>query len=287
MNNHFCHSFWSKPAFEDIKKLSTIAYLYALSATYLKKLGCSINLYTDKLGKELLSGIPYDNITIIDDIDISPLCFASVKYVALKKEPLGTIHIDGDVFIKSKKCVDRIFNHNCDCIVQSLEDTSWMRDYYNIFGTFLSENLLSNNSRLELKGFDFNTGVIGFFNENLKNEYINNYFNLVNSFSKSELLTVINKLNRIITPDLVFEQGLIYNIAQNYKVKCVLPIDSYNPELRNEFSKEIGYAHLLSDTKYRLTDSIKARLQEKDINLYNTITNNINNLFKEYGKSLY
>lgn len=121
---HFVHSLWTAPMQSDKRKLEVTALVYALSVAYLKKLGCSVNLHTDSLGKKLLEGIGYDNIYLtVEEIpkNISPKIFAYPKSIALDKEPVGTIHIDGDVFIKTEECLDRIFNHNCECVVQSCE----------------------------------------------------------------------------------------------------------------------------------------------------------------------
>ena len=46
------------------------------------------------------------------------------KFFTLKEEQLQSIHIDGDVFIKSQQCLDLIKDSNCDLFVQGEESIS-------------------------------------------------------------------------------------------------------------------------------------------------------------------
>ena len=105
----FVHSYWSKPmkekrwGYEPEELQRGDLLTFALSVLYIKKLGHTIVLYTDDDGKKLLGELPYDEIyTTLNDIpeDIPPMMWAYGKFFAMKNEPLGAIHIDGDVFIK-------------------------------------------------------------------------------------------------------------------------------------------------------------------------------------------
>ena len=182
IKNHFTHSLCTKLMANDKDKLEANVYIFALSLTYLKKLGCTVNLHTDTLGATLLNGLGYDNIYLTaNEIpqDISPKIFAYIKSMALQYEPLGTVHIDGDVFIKTEECLDIIFNHNCDCVLQSCETSlPWINESRSFMIPFLSEHFLSNSKKLHIYDYDYNVGVIGFFNSDLKDLYIQNYQNL-------------------------------------------------------------------------------------------------------------
>lgn len=268
--HHFVHSLWTTPMQSDKRKLEVTALVYALSVAYLKRLGCSINLHTDSLGKKLLDGIGYDHIYLsVGEISntISPKIFAYPKSIALGKEPIGTVHIDGDVFIKTEECLNRIFNHDCECVVQSAETyLDWVQASKSFMIPFLNENLLSTGEKLEIRDYDYNTGVIGFFNEELKNLYISNYQELAKKLSKYEYLYLVNNQDgKFNCPDFVLEQQLILYLTRNKKVRCVLPVDSmpYISE-RNEVAKQIGYTHLLGPTKYDedVIEKVKGRLEE-------------------------
>ena len=111
MNNPlFIHTYWSKPALNnrwDVEKVFQIInniWYYTTSVAYLKKLGQQIELHTDDFGLKCMDHIPYDKIHLtLNTIpsNIEPYIWAFGKFWALKDCPLNTIHIDGDVFIKS------------------------------------------------------------------------------------------------------------------------------------------------------------------------------------------
>jgi hypothetical protein len=76
---------------------------YTLSCLYAKKSGFTIYLHTDEKGARLLSHCPYDKIIVdlkAEDFPLADILYAAPKLKILEKYPLGTIHIDGDVFFK-------------------------------------------------------------------------------------------------------------------------------------------------------------------------------------------
>lgn len=281
--NHFVHSLWTGPMISDKNKLEVNIYIFSLSLTYLKKLGCTVNLHTDILGEKLLKGIGYDNIYLTAEElpnEINPKIFAYIKSMALQREPLGTVHIDGDVFIKTEECLDRIFNHDCDCVFQSCETYQpWVTSSRSFMIPFLSEHFLSTGRRFNIYEYDFNVGVIGFFNEALKNLYIQNYQDLALSLSKYKYLYLVNSEDgHFSIPDLVLEQQLIVNLTECGKVRFVLPVDSMGYiKDRNQIAKEIGYSHLLGSSKYRkdIVEKIKNKLKEIDSDCFYKVSENI------------
>ena len=291
IKNHFTHSLWTAPMTTDRNKLEANVYIFALSLTYLKKLGCTVNLHTDTLGSTLLSGIGYDNVYLTANElpkDVSPKIFAYIKSMALQNEPLGTVHIDGDVLIKTEECLDRIFNHDCDCVLQSCETSlPWYDSARSFMIPFLSEYLLSNKKRLHIYDYDFNTGVIGFFNSELKDLYIKNYQNLALSLSKYRYLYLVNSEDgHFDVPDWVLEQQLICNLTEELNVRFVLPVDSmgYTKD-RNQIAKEIGYAHLLGSEKYQpdIIEKVKNKLKEIDPDCFYKVSENIKNVLYKDG----
>ena len=286
IKNHFIHSLWTRPMANNKNKLEANVYTFALSLAYLKKLGCIVNLHTDTLGAKLLSGLGYDDVYLTaNEIpqDINPKIFAYIKSMALQREPLGTVHIDGDVFIKTEECLDRIFNHDCDCVFQSCEVyLPWVGNCRSFMMPFLSEHLLSTGKMLHIYDYDFNVGVIGFFNSELKDSYIQNYQNLALALSKYKYLNLIDfndrRPNSFTIPDLVLEQHLICNLTETSKVRFVLPVDSNNyVKQRDLVAKEIGFTHLLSASKYQpdIIEKVKNRLKEIDSDCFDKVCENI------------
>ena len=65
------------------------------------------------LGKKLLDGIPYDEIIDIDFFDFIPeTCYAQSKFAALELMDDDEVHIDYDVFIKSKTLLGLQYSRN-------------------------------------------------------------------------------------------------------------------------------------------------------------------------------
>lgn len=115
------HSFNSEYCSKE--KFQIYMYYFALSCIYAKKSGFEVALHCDANTEAVLRNASYDEIiTDIPHIDESlKQFFAAPKFIAMKNEPLGSIHIDGDVFLKKPNLVDLMNFDNYDCIVQSLE----------------------------------------------------------------------------------------------------------------------------------------------------------------------
>lgn len=149
---------------------------------------------------------------------------------------------------------------------------------------FLSEHFLSNNKKFHIYDYDFNVGVIGFFNEELKNLYIQNYQNLALSLSKYKYLHLIDSnKHEFNVPDWVLEQQLICNLTEDNSIRFVLPVDSLDfIKDRDLIAKEIGYTHLLGSSKYRndIVEKIKNKLKEMDYDCFNKISENIKQICK-------
>lgn len=251
-------SFWTKPSRENLfthNRLKMELYVIALSSYYANRSGANITMYTDDFGYKLLEYLPYENIIVkLNDISVPKKVFAYSKFVTMKDLPLGYIHIDNDVFIKSEKCVKEMQFNDYDIIVQSKDLTDYSDCHRSTEKTYM--HLLK---KYEVDKYiddmiEFNCGVIGINNEQLKHDYFNLYFNLI-----KESRTLANYT----APDILFEQYVLYFLVKkhNYKIKYVL----------NDLSDadKIGYQHVLSSSKWNNIDKIKKLLKYYSPELYN------------------
>lgn len=63
-----------------------------------------------------------------------PNIFACGKMYAMRQEPLDSIHIDGDVFIKSEECIkDRLPS---ELLVQNIENAEAYKDSFEVISHF-------------------------------------------------------------------------------------------------------------------------------------------------------
>ena len=122
------HSFYSKNCSEE--NLYIHSCYFILSCLYVNQIGGNINIHTDDKFASLIESCPYKNIYVdMNDCYNAPSdFFAYPKLLALKKEPLGTIHIDGDVFLKDSVILDLLKFNDYDCITQNLELRKFIND---------------------------------------------------------------------------------------------------------------------------------------------------------------
>jgi hypothetical protein len=268
----FIHSLWTKPSLNDRwnydAKTATISniWYYALSVAYIKKLGQDIVLYTDSLGKECLDYLPYDEIyPVLDDVfdnDSTPVLWSRSKYYALDQEPLGALHIDGDVFIKSENCINKIEQMKYDILCQGIQEISlWniqrIDDNYEANEALVNELKLPDGVR-ETPIKSFNTGIVSFNNKELKDKFISVYFNMVDQITSNEKIMKAWEENKNINLDLVIEQRFLYDLSEKYNIKYLL---DYTSRTINADANAIGYQHVMGKKKYEQIDICKQVLQ--------------------------
>lgn len=279
MKHRFIHTLWTKPFVQkgQTDKLEMQKYLYGLSLAYLRQLDCEVCLYTDELGYSLLGGLPYTEIhACLDQIipqDISPVYFACCKAYALLQEPLGVIHIDGDVFIKSQAILDRCFNHTCDVLVQNVEPFVFSnnRTAFGLLDGILCKTRLADGIMYpELH--DFNVGTLGFFNEEAKQKYIDNYLTLMLA-ANAEIPEKTYQINSsyFATPDLVMEHGQLYWLCKKNDYRVQVLLCNATPEICYTNATELGYCHLICHTKYERINDVKRKLIETFPDVYHAI----------------
>lgn len=250
-------------------------FMMALSVFYANRSGQPITMHTDEIGHRLLDHIPYNDI-IVDLIGSQfphPGAFAYSKFVALSNEPLCTVHIDNDVFIKDVRCVEILNNiHNVDVIVQSKDDVYEKQLHINTRKIF-ADTLRSHNMYEDMTQHkcEYNTGVIGFNDQNLRDEFISNYLQMID-----ESRDIISDVN---CPDIIFEQGQLYYLCNDkypdiYNVHTVLQTDYNNYNERNAEANRIGYQHLMGGKKTS-QNIIRQLLHQYDIYLYRSTVKKI------------
>lgn len=264
----FVHSLNTDPIFvKDMYGIPTYYRLVgtliysAMSLCWVKCWGHEIVLHTDTAGKKLLGFLPYDEIHLtLDEMKgahVHPRFWAAAKMFAMENEPLGSIHIDNDVFIKRKKAYDLIEQDDSDLMVQEYESGDNYDMFTKVYDThvqFLSDKGVDIN----LAGA-FNTGILRFNNPELKDMFIRTYKDIVAHVSELSSGFLDNDDPDGI-PDLIAEQKLIHQMCgkHGYKVFELLG------ETRNvsTWAHDIGYQHLLTSMKYTKLEKVLEMLSQ-------------------------
>lgn len=267
------HSLWTKPAldkrWDQSGQLEANLWLYTLSVIFAKQWGFDIVLHTDTLGKQLLGHLPYNQIyTTLDKIpsNIPTMIWAYGKFQALKEEPIGSIHIDGDVMITSNKCADKLKSFNTDVIVQCVEGS-----YPDVLDKLLQSNIVSKN--FFSTNYAYNCGVVGFNSKGLKQAYLDFYFQSVNKIAINSPIKKLIDSNKYFCPDLPLEQWSLAVLSKNYKTSTVLKTTvnyAWGPpnSTTNIDARDIGYLHLIGKDKYKAIDKVKFYILALDKDLY-------------------
>lgn len=280
---NFCHVHWSKPmrqqrwGFEIETHRKVILYHYSLSVAYIKKLGQTIDLYTDSEGTDLLGHLPYDNIYIVlDNMDdrIQYYNWAAGKIEGIKHMKIGDVYIDGDVFIKTQNCLDRI-------------ESSKIYD-----GFFFGHENPGQEGHSQLKIYSYyeyymhhysypqgvpkygqsacNGGLILFHNQQYKDEFIYSYEYLLQQIMDSPPIIDDDVENKVCL-DLIMEQRFLWEIGQKYKIEYLIDYwqrDEDNIRNLNTQANFVGVQHVIGDQKYSLLNKCISVLQKINPDIY-------------------
>ncbi len=269
------HSLWMKPMLNNSrgvslkKHLKTTIWCYASSVAFAYKYNQPIVLYTDDIGRKLLSYLPYDHMYSLNiPADTPSELWAAGKFYALQQMNLGDIHIDGDVFLKSPSLIELMLSlmSKNDLIVQSIED-SWnvlsnyysaSRDIVNTFHIPLSPGCTSDYS------YAWNCGVVGINNESLKAKYLEAYLSVLNYIKRHpDIIEVIRRTPNC-TMDLLFEQQHLYELSKGYKVGNLLGAG----KVAYDNAQQLGYQHILGSSKWDCLRQIKKQLKSVNPEIY-------------------
>ena len=272
----FVHTFYSEPLFRNKfsnfeVSLNNMLWDYAFSVVCVHKRGYKIKLFTDQRGKDLLSFLPYDEIIVIDNFDVTHHFAASFKFYALKQCEVGDVLIDGDLFLEKKNVFDIIRLSKHDVLNSFIENNSYIfdmikpvdgyktqKEYFEDLFKKLSSVDNLRYSLPELNKLEYpNTSLLKINNKDLKDEYVEQYFYHVN------LLKNINFGKT--WPDFIIEQYFLGKIIENgnYTSKQII----VNFPQGSEWENKLGFVHLGGEkTKY--LSEVKRRLLEKDKNIW-------------------
>lgn len=265
------HTLWTKPLKEERTPVTLLCY--AISFHYAKQMGAEVVLHTDTLGAKMLSFLPYDEVFI--DLDNIPDCitrfWAYGKLYATKQEPLGSVHIDGDVFLKNPMLAE-YFSADHDLLTQSEEGDDWRTDYtYELSQAAIGIDDLPNGVSLFYPK-SYNCGVVQINNADLKKKYLNTYFkavelSLADPTYEGRVKKIIDRFGDkgSIIPDIITEQQFLHEIAQDYKTQTIL-----NGNIRMDALTK-GYTHLCTAAKYEMQNEIEKMLGELDQALLNKV----------------
>jgi len=236
-----------------------------------------ISLVTDDTGADLLEALPYVDIdTDLQEIDhINPKWWTAGKVHALRATQEPCIHIDGDVFFMNKKSKKKI-DCDWDALVQMREVGE---HYYSTYPDVFSHlsRVWPHISNINLFNFAYNTGIIGFKNEELKGKYVDAYFSLL-----EQLDTAGAEFPANADPNVAVEQCLLTSVTQraNVYVKELISLDDMDESDLFGAAENVGFVHLWGNSKYQnyYINKVKTRLRSESKRVFNHVEKKIQQL---------
>lgn len=257
-----------KAKFNSLEKILAITLVdYAYSVECVHKFGHTIELYADKIGADLLSCIPYDKVHVVEPPTKNYHFAASIKFTALQQMSLDQVLIDGDIFLEKSPVYDIIRDTKGDMLVSLFEPRDLIFNKESVTDLFKKKYIPSEeNYPIEpfedIKGW-YNTSVMKFTNQALKDEYIRQYLHHLSMAESQEF-------EGSTWPDIVYEQ---YNIERMLKnTGCT--IDVINPfyGVDDAFCFKVGFCHMGS-AKLEAHNYYLRQLQITDFERFKAIQN--------------
>lgn len=268
----FVHTFWSKPLLQnkfDDKKDSVRYTLmnYACSAAYIHHQGYHIVLFTDEIGKNLLSFIPYDDIIVVDNNIYSHHFAARMKFDALEKMEVGDVLIDGDLFIRDKKTCQMIESYKEDVIYSFDEPHSFTSQGQEKIPYY--QSLIDSLSTIDIR-YPYhlppindlswpNTSLLKINDEKVKEEYVKQYHYHAQQLRGIEF--------RELWPDIFIEQYFLGCLIDNWNCTSRPVIPDFPKESANDYALSIKFTHLGSSKKLYIS-LVEEWLESIDKELY-------------------
>ncbi len=245
------HNRWSQG-----NKLRETIYMTALSVLYAHVWYNKVELYVDRTAYPFLYMLPC-KVTLMDIAQDKELWMKSkIHALALQQEPF--VHLDTDVFITKKIKFD--FKH---CILERKE-ASYVRHYKQQVEFFSRYTTALSHWHKHL-GYSYNCGVLGFSNLELRNDFIDAYYQLEHIYTQNR--KQFNPLRQIgYEPCIVLEQ---YNLAcllnhKGMKPSLMLPYNAVKDQVQH--AKTLGYNHLFGVSKYK--NNIIQEIENQLLNVF-------------------
>ncbi len=260
------HSFWPLPLIGQrwgINKQFEMSFnLFKLSFMYAKKLGYEVVLHTDDTGYEMLKDIGYDRIELsLNGLKEEDISFWSVgKIKALEIEGINSLHIDGDVFLKSN-IIKELIESDYDVLTQMIEDEySFNKDYRR------QVELVNSVSDLVQSPVDYplNCGIIGFKDQEFLDMYIKFFYELMALYKENETIKAayLTEEFREMQKILIVEQYSLPVLAHkmNKNMKFVINLGD---DIQSTCA-HYGFVHALGWYKYsdEFQDTVKLRIKQ-------------------------
>lgn len=245
---------------------------FVLSCIYARESGFEIVAHCDNRAKEILQIAPYNEI-ITDLEGLTPpansCIYAWGKFEAMKNEPLGAVHIDGDVFLKSEGLKSVLEFDEYDCIVQNIEHKKlYLGDSNNVWilnATIFEGCEYPKWAKRECDTM-YNCGVVGFNNQELKDEYFETYKVMLERYNKTELFIKGS------TPDIIIEQQFLKNLVEyrGYNVKYVIPYCDCFDVLCKE-ANHAHYQHVIGHAKEKNLERVLLIIKKHNLQIYDKL----------------
>lgn len=278
-------SYWSKPFRKNISIgmevggwcNSIFFYMsWALSCLSLRRFYNDVELYTDRLGKELLIDelkLPYTKVHIVlDELDRYDESFWAIgKLYTYSLQETPFIHVDGDVYIwkpfpqkllKAELLAQHLedsYPFNIKIIKDTIENLSFLPDVIT----------LSKNRTKEV-----NAGIIGGCNWEFFQSYTKEAFNFIEK--NIECISNLKYKNMFNT---IFEQFLFYSMSEYYNKEVTYAFENIDERFKpfGEFESlpQNYYIHALAFYKkiFYIGEAIAYHLYKLSPKHYDIIIN--------------
>ena len=256
---------------------------YTLSFIYLRKMGRRVKLYCSQLGKEMLSHLEYDKITIIPDEykNKGGLVNMGLLY-ALENEPITTCFVHGDCFLRDKIILGFLETNKQDLIVLQSEeiDKNNIWDYTvnkkESFPSFLTPGLVDNTGT-------YDTSILMFHNSILKDEFIAEYKNVLQKYHGSLYEKFCVTCGKIMPDRCLFNNLLKQIVGKIYSCKEIIGV-KHGFQCREERIKEkidfFKILHLTHKSKYfnkeKCIRNMMLTLKKESLEFWDIINNKYN-----------
>tara|TARA_B100001564_G_C20607473_1_gene655882 strand:+ start:169 stop:927 length:759 start_codon:yes stop_codon:yes gene_type:complete len=239
----------------DYKEVNYVLDLYKASMIKARDYGHSIKLYGCDFTLEYLKGY-YDSKVNISNIDC--LITDDLKMYIHSIEPAGSITFDGDIILNSElkinKSADIVFERRerMRHIVQGKKH--YMPPLLKIFSKYKAAKHVQDFNYNELRYY--NVGILYFRTEEIKNSFLNAYYNI-----RKFYLDKIEPTEKLISKNII-----VSSMLSQYYFACIVNTNNIECDFTLRHS-ENSYMHYLGNFKLdrRIIDPILSIIEERPV----------------------